>query len=131
MTTPLIKPNGRGLRRLVRATMCSCKGFQAAWRYESAFRQELLLVMILMPLSFLLCDSRNHWLLLFASLLLVLFAELVNSALEALADAITLAHHPLIGRAKDIGSALVFVALLLLFVVWGEAIWRYVSVVSQ
>ena len=131
MTTPLNKPNGRGLRRLIKATMCSCKGFQAAWHYESAFRQELLLVMILLPLSFLLCDSRNHWLLLFASLLLVLFAELVNSALEALADAITLAHHPLIGRAKDIGSALVFVALLLLLVVWGEAIWRFISVMSE
>lgn len=124
MTVPVNKPNGTGISRIINATLCSVRGFKAAWLHESAFRQELLLVMLLLPLSFMLCTSRNHWLLLFASLLLLLIAELVNSALEALADAITLAHHPLIGRAKDIGSAVVFVALCLLVVVWGEALWR-------
>lgn len=127
MTIQVNKPNGSGLGRIIKATLCSWQGFKAAWHNESAFRQELMLVSVLLPLSFLLCDSRNHWLLLFASLLLVLFAELVNSALEALADAISLSYHPLLGRAKDMGSALVFVALVLLLVVWGEAIWRYLS----
>ena len=131
MTTQVNKPNGRGVQRIIKATQCSWQGFKAAWRNEAAFRQELVLVMVLLPLSFLLCQSRNHWLLMFASLLLVIFAELVNSALEALADAVSLSFHPLIGRAKDMGSALVFVALVLLMVVWGDAIWRYISVMPQ
>ena len=127
MTVQVNKPNGSGIGRIIKATKCSYYGFKAAWQYESAFRQELLMVVILLPLSFLLSESRNHWLLMFASLMLVLFAELVNSAIEALADSVTLDHHPLIGRAKDIGSAIVFVALTTLTVVWVEAIWRVFS----
>ena len=73
MTAAVNKPNGTGIARLFKATKCSYYGFKAAWQYESAFRQELLLAIILLPLSFLLCDSRNHWLLLFASLMLLLF----------------------------------------------------------
>ena len=126
MTVQVNKPNGSGIGRIIKATKCSYYGFKAAWQYESAFRQELLMVVILLPLSFLLSESRNHWLLMFASLMLVLFAELVNSAIEALADSVTLDHHPLIGRAKDIGSAIVFVALTTLTVVWVEAIWRFI-----
>ena len=126
MTVQVNKPNGSGIGRIIKATKCSYYGFKAAWQYESAFRQELMMVVILLPLSFLLSESRNHWLLMFASLMLVLFAELVNSAIEALADSVTLDHHPLIGRAKDIGSAIVFVALTTLTVVWVEAIWRFI-----
>jgi diacylglycerol kinase (ATP) len=125
MTAEVNKPNGTGIERIFKATKCSYYGFKAAWQYESAFRQELVLVMMLLPLSFLLCESRNHWLLLFTSLMLVIFAELVNSAIEAVADAISLEHHVLIGRAKDIGSAVVFVALTVLVVVWLEALWRF------
>ncbi|MEP7704790.1 diacylglycerol kinase [Paraglaciecola sp. 25GB23A] len=127
MTAAVNKPNGSGLSRIIKATRCSYFGFMAAWKCESAFRQELLMVAVMLPLTFVLCDSRNHWLLLFASLMLVLFAELINSAIEALADAITLEHHILIGRAKDIGSSVVFIALTLLTVVWAEAIWRFFS----
>ncbi|WP_340678361.1 diacylglycerol kinase [Paraglaciecola sp.] len=127
MTAQVNKPNGSGIERVFKATKCSYYGFKAAWLYESAFRQELALVIILLPLSFVLCESRNHWLLLFSSLMLVLFAELVNSAIEALADAISLEYHALIGRAKDIGSAVVFVALTVLIVVWGEAFWRLIA----
>ena len=125
MTAQSNKPNGQGLSRILKASRCSMQGFKAAWQHESAFRQEALLVAVLLPLSFILAESANHWLILFASLLLVLLAELLNSAIEALADTITLDHHPLIGRAKDIGSAVVFVALSLLTVVWVEALWRY------
>lgn len=121
------KPNGVGLMRILKATKCSYLGFIAAWRHESAFRQELVMVIILLPFSFVLSESRTHWLMLFMSLMLVLFAELVNSAIEALADTITLEHHPLIGRAKDIGSAVVFIALTILAVVWGDAIWRLLA----
>lgn len=127
MTAEVNKPNGSGVGRIIKATRCSYFGFMAAWKYESAFRQELLMVAVMLPLTFVFCDSRNHWLLLFASLMLVLFAELINSAIEALADAITLEHHILIGRAKDIGSSVVFIALTLLTVVWAEAIWRFFS----
>lgn len=127
MTAEVNKPNGSGLGRIIKATRCSYLGFSAAWQYESAFRQELLMVALMLPLSFLLCDSRNHWLLLFASLMLVLFAEMINSAIEALADAITLEHHVLIGRAKDMGSAVVFIALTIMTVVWAEAIWRLIT----
>ena len=127
MTVEINKPNGIGLSRILKATRCSFLGFKAAWRYESAFRQELVLVVILLPLSFFLCESRNHWLLLFGSLMLVLFAEMINSAIEALADAITLEHHVLIGRAKDMGSAVVFISLVVVTIVWTEALWRLLA----
>lgn len=119
------KLNGKGLQRVVKATSCSFKGFKAAWLYESAFRQELVLSAVLLPFSFVLYQSREHWLALVACLLFLLFAEIINSALEALADSVSLEHHPLIGRAKDMGSAGVFIALLLGTLVWGEACIRY------
>jgi diacylglycerol kinase (ATP) len=119
------KPNGKGLQRIFKATWCSYKGFKAAWLYESAFRQELVLCAVLLPFSFVLCGSRGHWLALVACLLFLLFAEIINSALEALADCVSLEHHPLIGRAKDMGSAGVFIALSLLILVWGDAAIRY------
>lgn len=121
------KQNGSGIKRIFKATRCSYLGFKAAWTYESAFRQELVMAIVLTPMTFLLADSTNHWLLLFGSIMFVLFAEIVNSALEALADSITLEHNTLIGRAKDLGSSAVFIALSFLLIVWGEAIFRYFS----
>jgi len=117
------KVNGSGLSRLFKASYCSYKGFKAAFKYESAFRQELLLCLVLFPLSFYLAQSNLHLLLLIASLLFLLFAEIINSALEALADKITLEHDELIGRAKDLGSAGVFISLILLGLIWGEALY--------
>ena len=130
MTTPhsvkiVNKPNGKGLGRILKATHCSIKGFSAAWQHESAFRQELMMVVILLPFAFILCSSFNHLLLLISSLLLVLFAEIINSAIEALADAITLEHHILIGRAKDMGSAGVFIALSVMVMIWSYAVYQY------
>tara|TARA_R110002012_G_scaffold179632_1_gene345357 strand:+ start:26 stop:409 length:384 start_codon:yes stop_codon:yes gene_type:complete len=126
MHIPSNKLNGTGLRRIVKAAECSFKGLKAAWLYESAFRQELLLCAFLVPGSFLLKQSSLHWLALTISLLFLLFAEIVNSALEALADSISLEHHPLIGRAKDMGSAGVFIAMTVVGLIWGEALWRYI-----
>jgi diacylglycerol kinase (ATP) len=126
MHIPSNKLNGTGLRRIVKAAECSFKGLKAAWLYESAFRQELLLCAFLVPCSFLLKQSSLHWLALTISLLFLLFAEIVNSALEALADSISLEHHPLIGRAKDMGSAGVFIAMTVVGLIWGEALWRYI-----
>ncbi|WOH38085.1 diacylglycerol kinase [Thalassotalea fonticola] len=128
--SPINKPNGTGIARLFKATYCSIKGFRAAWKYESAFRQELILVLILLPFSFVLAQSVNHWLVLIFSLLFLLFAELVNSAVEALADKVCLEHDELIGRAKDIGSAIVFVALIFLKLAWVIALLQYFSIIN-
>ncbi len=122
-TTETNKPNGQGVARIFKATYCSFKGFKAAFNYESAFRQELLLTLMLLPLAFYVAQSRLHLLALIASLLFLLFAEIINSALEALADKITLEHDELIGRAKDLGSSGVFIALTLLAMVWAEALF--------
>jgi diacylglycerol kinase (ATP) len=119
------KLNGSGINRIIKATHCSFKGFKVAWQCESAFRQELIFVMILLPFAFIVSSSFAHQLILISSLLFVLFAEIINSALEALADAITLEHNTLIGRAKDMGSAGVFIALSLLVLIWGHAICQY------
>lgn len=119
------KPNGTGFSRIFKATYCSLKGFKAAWVHEAAFRQETIIVAILLPFTFLLANNLLHLLILFFSLLFLLFAELVNSALEALADKICIEHDPLIGRAKDIGSAIVFIGLVFMTLVWGLTILEY------
>lgn len=117
------KQNGLGLGRITKATLCSYQGFKAAWIHESAFRQELILVIVMMPLTFVLSTSSHHCLMLIASLLFLLFAEIINSALEALADKVCLEQDPLIGRAKDMGSAGVFLAICMIVLLWGEALY--------
>jgi len=119
------KPNGTGIMRIFKATHCSAKGFKTAYIHESAFRQELLLCLLLFPFSFILATSLNHWVGLVASLLFLLFAEIVNSAIEALADRISTEHHELIGRAKDLGSSAVFIGITLLCLVWFTAVYSY------
>jgi diacylglycerol kinase (ATP) len=121
--TKINKPNGTGLARIFKATYCSFKGFNSAFKHESAFRQELLLTIILVPAAFYFAQSRLHLIALISTLLFLLFAEIINSALEALADKITLEHDELIGRAKDLGSSAVFIALTLLCIIWGEAVY--------
>lgn len=115
------KPNGLGVKRIINAANCSVKGFKSAWSYESAFRQEVGLAVLMFPLSFLLAQSSLHWVALFCTLVLMLFAEMINSAIEALADSVTLDHHALIGRAKDMGSAAVSLSFIIVAVVWGHA----------
>lgn len=107
-----------GISRLFKALRYSLQGFAAAFRHEAAFRQELLLVAVLFPLAFWIGRSAAEILLLIGALLLVLIVELLNSALEAIADAVTLEDHALIGRAKDLGSAAVLLSLVL-----GAAVW--------
>ncbi len=121
------KINGTGISRLFKATYCSFKGFKAAFKHESAFRQELFLCLLLFPTAFYFAQSRLHLVLLIGTLLFLLFAEIINSALEALADKITLENDELIGRAKDLGSSGVFIALTFLGLVWGEAILTKLS----
>ena len=115
------KPNGIGFGRIFKATQCSIKGFNAAYKEESAFRNELALGIVLLPLSFWLAQSLQHWVMLVVSFLFLLVVELLNSAIEALTDRVGVEYHVLSGRAKDIASAAVSLALLILMIVWGVA----------
>ena len=122
---PLVnKPNGIGVGRVLKATKCSIKGFKAAFKEESAFRTETYLGLILFPLSVLLAQSLSHWLMLFIPYLLLLIVELLNSAIEALTDRVGIEYHVLSGRAKDMASAAVTLALIILLLVWAEAIYE-------
>ncbi|MBI4739964.1 MAG: diacylglycerol kinase [Betaproteobacteria bacterium] len=110
---------GDGLGRIVAAGRNSWQGVKDAWRLEAAFRQEALLLCVLLPVALLVPASAVEHVLLAASLLLVLIVELLNSAIEAAVDRISLAHHELSGRAKDLGSAAVLFSLLLVLLTWG------------
>lgn len=117
------KPGKTGLARVIAATGYSLQGLRAAWRHEEAFRIEAVLCCACLPLAWLLGQSLVHRLLLIVCCALVLLAELTNSALEAVVDRIGPERHPLAGRAKDIGSAGVFVTLVLFVLVWGASLW--------
>lgn len=108
-----------GLRRLINAFGYSLEGFKAAYTHEDAFRQEVLLAIILIPLAVYLGQSPVEKALMIASVLLVLIVELLNSAIEAAVDHTSTEHHLLAKQAKDIGSAAVFIALAIAAVVWG------------
>ena len=107
-----------GLRRLLNAFGYSCAGLQEAYRHEDAFRQEVWLAAILLPLAFWLEPGMLGRALMVACILLVIIVELLNSAIEATVDRISLDDHNLAKRAKDIGSAAVLISLLNLVVVW-------------
>ena len=107
-----------GLLRIWNAVFYSLAGFKAAYRHEHAFRQECLLALILLPAALLMPTSGLGKALMVASVLLVLVVELVNSALEAAVDRISLEQHQLAKRAKDIGSAAVFMSLVNVAAVW-------------
>ncbi len=116
--------NNTGLKRLINATLFSLAGLRAAWQYEAAFREELILIVVLVPTSFWLGNNAIEYVLLIGSLMIVLIAELLNSALEAVVDRISADHHELSRRAKDMGSAAVFVALVLCGICWGIIGWQ-------
>ncbi len=108
-----------GLRRIWNALFYSVDGFRAAYHHEDAFRQEVLLAVVLVPLALFLPATGVGKALMIASVLLVLMVELLNSAVEATVDRISLENHQLAKRAKDIGSAAVFVSLVNVVAVWG------------
>ena len=107
-----------GLRRLLNATRYSLAGLAAAFRHEAAFRQELVLAAVLIPLGLALGRNGVERALLVGSVLLVLIVELLNSALEAAVDRISTEPHELAKRAKDIGSAAVMLSLASTGAVW-------------
>lgn len=108
-----------GIRRIIRATRFSFQGLTAAFKHEAAFREEIILAVILSPIIIWLNVPILDKLLLTLSLALILITELMNSAIEAVVDRISDEIHPLSGRAKDIGSAAVFIALCFAAITWG------------
>ena len=110
----------KGLRRLINATGYSMKGLSAAYRNEAAFREEVLLACVLIPCALLI-----------GSVLLLMLVEILNSAIEAVVDRIGPELHPLSGRAKDLGSAAVFIAMIILGVTWlliaAPALWAFLA----
>ncbi|HCG9736393.1 TPA: diacylglycerol kinase [Vibrio parahaemolyticus] len=102
------------------ATGYSIKGLKAAWTHEAAFRQELVLTLVLSISAFFLPVTTLERVLMISSLLLILIVELINSAVEAVVDRVSDDWHELSGRAKDIGSAAVLVALFLALFVWAS-----------
>jgi len=107
-----------GIRRIWNALHFSGAGLRAAYAAEDAFRQEVLLAALLIPLAFFLSPNGLARALLVGSVLLVLIVELLNSAIEATVDRISMERHPLAKRAKDIGSAAVLLALLNVLAIW-------------
>ena len=107
-----------GLRRILNAARYSMDGLRAAYRHEDAFRQEIWLTLVAVPLALWLGEGAIERALMIGSVLLVIVVELINSGLEATVDRISLDQHHLAKRAKDIGSAAVFVALVNAAAVW-------------
>lgn len=114
----------KGFRRVYNAFFYSMDGFKAAWENEEAFRQESILALVLIPIAFWLGESSLQVSLLIFSVLVVLITELLNTGVEVAIDRIGVERHDLSKRAKDIGSAAVFVSLTALTVVWGMAIYE-------
>lgn len=119
MSAEINKPGTRGLKHIIQAGGYSMKGLKAAIAHEEAFRLELMAVVVMLPLAIWLGQSAVEYAMLIGSLLLVLIVELINSGLEAVVDRVGVEHHELSGRAKDIGSAAVFVALMNVLLIWG------------
>jgi diacylglycerol kinase (ATP) len=117
------KPGNTGLRRIVNATLFSMAGLRAAWRYEAAFRQELLLCVFLVPTGLWLGQTVLERALLIGSCFFVLIVELLNSAIETVIDRTGLEPDPLSGRAKDLGAAAVLLSLVLVLLVWASIAW--------
>ena len=113
-----------GLDRVMHATGYSLAGRAAAYRGESAFRQEFWLALVLLPLSFWVGRGWVEVALLAGAVLLVLIVELLNSGLETAIDRVSFEFHDLSKRAKDLGSAAVFLSLLLCAGVWVAALWQ-------
>lgn len=119
------KPGGKqGIPRLIAATGYSLKGFRAAFRHEEAFRLEVMLCGIGVICALMFARNFVEGVILVIPLILMLVAELANSAIEAIVDRIGPEHHELSGRAKDIGSATVFLTFGFTIIVWGVFLFQ-------
>lgn len=125
MTEPVSEFKSKsGLKRIVAATGYSIAGFKSAWKSEHAFRQELFMVVIGTIIALALPVSAFQKLFLIAVLVLVLIVELINSAIEAVVDRISLERHPLSKNAKDFGSAAVMLAVMIAVAAWGLVLFN-------
>lgn len=113
------RPKLSGMNRLMLAFVNSWKGFRGAFRFEAAFRQEVALAVILLPLGVWLGKTGVEKALLLGSVLLVLIVELLNTGIETVVDRIGLERHELSGLAKDVGSTAVLLSFAVLIVIWG------------
>ncbi|HDW8061446.1 TPA: diacylglycerol kinase [Yersinia enterocolitica] len=116
-----------GLTRIYKAAGYSVKGLTAAWKNEAAFRQEAVAAILAIILAFWLDVDATARILLIASVVLVIIVEVINSAIEAVVDRIGSELHELSGRAKDMGSAAVFLAILLALFIWVTVLWPHVG----
>ena len=119
-----VKPGNKGLYRVYKASIYSMQGIKAAWKHEAAFRQEVILMLLLTPAAFIAGEGLTQQLLLLVLAWLVVIVEILNSAVEAVVDRFGGELHTLSGRAKDMGSAAVFITLVLNGIVWGAVIGR-------
>ena len=108
-----------GLTRIIKAAIFSWQGFKAAYKHEEAFRQEFWLAIVLIPVALYVGEGGIEKALLVGCVLLLMLVEIVNSAIEAVVDRFGTEHHELSGRAKDMGSSAVFLAVVILVVTWG------------
>jgi diacylglycerol kinase (ATP) len=115
--------NQGGIRRIILAAGYSMGGLRQAWQHEAAFRQEALGAIVLIPLGLWLGHSPVDRVLLVGSVILVVIVELLNSAVEATVDRVGMDTHELSGRAKDMGSAAVLLALLICGFTWAAILW--------
>ena len=120
----MAKPGATGFTRIIKATGYSMKGLKAAWHGEAAFRQELMLAVIAVPFAFLVSQTVMQFAFLLAVTGLVVIVELLNSALEAIVDKASPEHNELAGKAKDMGSAAVFVTLVIIGICWLAVIFE-------
>ncbi len=118
------KPGNTGIRRILRAFVFSAQGFRHAWNNEAAFRQEVAMCVVLVPAAFWLGQTAVERILLIGVCFVVLIVEFLNSAIEATVDRFGSEQHELAGRAKDMGSAAVFVSLVLVVLVWIGIAWQ-------
>lgn len=112
------------MTRLIKAFFASVAAFRHGWKHETALRQEMVVILLSLPAALLLTGDPWKLLALWGSLLLVLAVEFLNTGIEALADRITTEHDPLIGVAKDCGSAAVLVASIFASGVWLVVLWE-------
>lgn len=116
------KPN-TGIKRIIKATQYSSKGLRAAFQHEAAFRQEIWLALVMIPVAFFVDVEQWQRVLMVCSVLLVMVVELLNTAIEAVVDRIGPEFHELAGRAKDTGSAAVMITMFITGYIWVEALF--------
>ena len=119
----MAKTGVSGIKRIINAFGYTWKGLRAAFKHEAAFRQEIGLAVVLVPLAFWVGKNTIEWILLLSSVVFVLVVEILNSAIEAVVDRTGDEPHKLSGRAKDMGSAAVFLAFVILLITWSFIAW--------